>query len=154
AIIRLNYRVKTLNVILVASLFGAQASAAEPEARCTIAPAPSTLFAANLDRATRASRQGVAYDASGAALHLDRAGGSLRRAPLGVAQPLAMGCAADFDGDGWTDLVASAPGSAALTLLKNRTSETPIPDWNDPTQARAPRFEAVAPIESSSRASG
>src|SRR5262249_49962532 len=52
------------------------------------------------------------------------------------------GCSADFDGDGWTDFVATGSNpSDYIKIFRNRTFDNPEPNWADPTQIRTPKFD-------------
>lgn len=139
----------TLAGLLGTGAAGVASTAGNVDPTCEVATS-STLGLAALDAATQ-TRAGVGYDRRGLGLH--HAGGQWSLAPLGIADGVAIGCAADFDGDGWPDIVAT-DRLGALMVYQNRTFESPAPDWTDPTRARAPRFVPSTVIESSNGQSG
>jgi PilC-like protein with beta-propeller domain/VCBS repeat protein len=54
--------------------------------------------------------------------------------------------AADFDEDGWVDLIGASDNTRRVTFFKNRTSENAAPAWySDPLSARTPRFAGCEP---------
>src|SRR5262249_5301520 len=92
----------------------------------------TSLSGRSLDGAVKA---GVVYDAYAGALRLRHAAGSFRTVALGL-DGLAAGCAADFDEDGWPDLVAADRARGGISVYQNRTAESPA------GAIRQPRFVA------------
>ncbi len=84
-------------------------------------------------------RNGTIYDNSGAHLRLQKAGGNFSSTNTAVADAMMGVCAADYDEDGWTDLVAY-DSSRKFRFYKNQTYENPEPDWNDVNDVRVGKF--------------
>jgi hypothetical protein len=115
---------------------------------CTAAATPQIMSGTNLDTFAT-TKDGVVYDGTGAKLQLQRGAGSFTGTTLGVGAKIFIGCAGDFDNDGWTDFVAS--GSLAfdyVKFFKNETYTNPAPaDWTIPTNIRTPNFVDMGNIE-------
>ena len=120
----------------------ASASSGETiDATCETGSSPYTLASTTLDTATPA-RSGIVYDGTTAALKLQRNAGIFNGTLLGVSNKILSGCAADFDGDGWTDFIGIGTGAdAKLIVYKNQTYDNPEPaDWYNPLLMRTPKF--------------
>ena len=99
---------------------------------------------------TDTTRSGVAYvDTSGGHLELEPAAGLFASTSLGTSDLTVFTSVADFDKDGWEDFVGAGEGTSFLRVYKNLTYMNPEPDWSDPSQVRAPRFDMVRELISS-----
>lgn len=130
------------------------------DSTCNVAVAPTTVSGSTLDTFTP-TKNGIVYNSGSAQLEVSHSTGLQAATPLGVADTFVLACAGDFDGDGWTDFVASADGAdKAIRWYKNQTYENPAPgcaaggtaaapdcagaDWNLMT-IRTPKFVRQAP---------
>ena len=122
---------------------------------CEEGSSPSSFTGTALQNAS-SDLNGITFDTSSARLHLVPEGGIFTAQSLGVADPLFMACAADFDEDGWDDFVGTgyAGGASAaeyaktgVKVYRNRTFENPAPDWTDPTAIRLPKFIPTWTVE-------
>lgn len=87
---------------------------------------------------------GVVFDGGLQVLRLKKAGGYFTAATLPVPDTFVAATAADFDEDGWTDIIGGREDNRYTAFYKNRTYENPEPaNWNDPTQIRDPKFVAT-----------
>ncbi|HTE51082.1 MAG TPA: VCBS repeat-containing protein, partial [Kofleriaceae bacterium] len=89
---------------------------------------------------------GVVYDPTDHALKLNRQGGSFKAATVGITDSHNVSCSADFDGDGWTDMVVGQSGNNFIYYYRNRTFENPAPDWANPDLIRTPKFVLTTTI--------
>src|SRR5215468_2329483 len=146
---------RRLHVIFTALVAATAQASSGPGRRAgeTVATVTS-LSGRSLDGAVKA---GVVYDSFAGALRLRHAAGSFRSVSLGL-NGIAAACAADFDEDGWPDLVATDRARSGISVYQNRTFESPPPGAS---QVRQPKFAVpsvtVNPayvVESSSRFGG
>src|SRR5262249_44099553 len=124
----LKYQKFGLGLAAVAGILaGAYLAAPRQEAKasvsvdstCTAPQNPSTISSPALDTFPP-TRPGVTYSSSGASLQLTKTAGVFGGSLLGVTNKILSGCAADFDGDGWTDFVGTGTGTDGnLIFYKN-----------------------------------
>src|SRR5688572_24689875 len=107
-----------------------------------------------LQQFAASSNAGVVYDGSSSTLRLNKAGGNFTSTRLAVTDNFNVAAAADFDKDGWTDMVVGSSGDAFLRFYKNRTYENAAPNWSDPTRIRTPKFVRTTDIEAAASTSG
>jgi hypothetical protein len=106
-----------------------------------------------LEQFANDSGDGVVYDDVEAALRLKKAGGLFTSTLFPITDFFVGAAAADFDNDGWTDIMGSGFTDGELSFYKNRTYENPEPDWDDPTDIRIPKFPRTTILASASSAS-
>jgi len=109
---------------------------------------------ATLQQFAQQTNAGVVYDTSAAQLRLSKAGGEFKSSKLAITDTFNIAAAADFDKDGWTDIVVGSSADRFIRFYKNRTYENAAPDWTDPTKIRAPKFVRTKDIEAASAVSG
>ena len=132
-------------LIVVALLFalvvpGHAPAPAAIDPSCSVGAAPTSVTGASLDTFTPV-KSGVTYDSGSASLALQKAGGNFQQSSLGVTSNIMVGCTGDFDGDGWTDFVATGnDADSAVYWYKNQTYEYAEPDWSIVTNKRTPKF--------------
>ncbi len=91
------------------------------------------------------TRTSVIYDSTNLGLDLVKQAGQFKQTTLGItSSDVKVGCAGDFDEDGWTDFVSTSDDALSyVRFYKNETYNNPPPaNWNDPTQIRTPSFVA------------
>jgi hypothetical protein len=116
---------------------------------------PSTSQASTvLQQFAEQSNAGVVYENASSTLRLNKAGGNFTSTTLPVTDNFNVAAAADFDKDGWTDLVVGSSGDNFIRFYRNRTFENAAPNWSDPTKIRAPKFVRTVDIEAASGAGG
>ena len=90
------------------------------------------------------SNSGVIYDSGSSELKVRKAGGLFQTTSFDLPSAAIAVCAADFDNDGWADIVGGTYDGRTLQVYKNRTFENQVapnlPDWNDPTYVTQPKF--------------
>ncbi|MCP4447328.1 MAG: hypothetical protein GY811_18565 [Myxococcales bacterium] len=86
------------------------------------------------------------YDDSVAALKVRKEGGLFQSTSFSLPTKALAVCAADFDGDGWQDIVGGSWAGDDPVVYKNRTYENQVapnlPDWDDPSYVTTPKFSA------------
>jgi hypothetical protein len=87
-----------------------------------------------------ASGTGVVYDTGDHSLKLSKQGGVFKAVTVGITDSHNVSCSADFDEDGWTDMVVGQSGNRFVYYYRNRTFENPAPDWTNPAAIRTPKF--------------
>jgi type IV pilus assembly protein PilY1 len=107
-----------------------------------------------LEEIATASDGGVVYDGSAGALRLKKAGGLFVSRRLPVPAAFNAAAAGDFDGDGWVDMVVGSSDSRFIHFYRNRTFESPEPDWSDSSASREPRFVYSGQIAAPQAAGG
>ncbi len=125
---------------------GARGAAPPVDSTCNTVAAPSSFTSGTLDAFTP-TRAGVTWDSLDSSLRLDTSGGIFNSTSLGTTDLIVYTCAADFDGDGWTDFVGASENPEFIRFYKNRTYENPAPDWTDPTAFRTPKFVMTTEIQ-------
>src|SRR5262249_11558613 len=115
---------------------------------CTAGAAPQTQSGTALNQFA-ASKEGVGYNSTSAALMLQKSAGAFTQTTLGVTAKIVSGAAADFDGDSWTDFVATGQGLFDyIKFFKNETYLSPVPvDWTNPADIRTPNFVDMGNID-------
>lgn len=93
------------------------------------------------------SNSGVVYDPGGAALEVQKAGGLFLNANFGLASDAHGVCTADFDNDGWIDIMSTSYNGGEILLSLNKTLDNqlppfPAPDWANPAYFTTPKFIA------------
>ncbi|MFH0899913.1 MAG: PilC/PilY family type IV pilus protein, partial [Pseudomonadota bacterium] len=111
---------------------------------CDQGSSPSSFVGQALDDNTP-NKAGVIFDGGQAKLRLQKSGGLFQSTYLGISDLVTYTCAADFDGDGWTDFVGAADTPEQfIRFYKNQTYNSAAPDWDDPwAPPRAPSFVAT-----------
>ncbi|MCP4449606.1 MAG: hypothetical protein GY811_30390 [Myxococcales bacterium] len=114
---------------------------------CPETSAPESHTGTTLQGFADDSNAGVVFDDTVSSLNLARAGGLFQTATLAITDKFNTAAAADFDEDGWTDLVVGSSSSLFVRFYKNRTYENPAPDWDDPDDIRMPKFVRTVDVE-------
>ena len=98
------------------------------------------------------SADGVVFNEAGSHLELSRVAGNFTAATIPITDSHNASCEADFDGDGWTDLVVGTSSNRFISVYRNTTFNSPEPDWDDPNDIRTPSFEEIQirPVSSGS----
>jgi hypothetical protein len=121
---------------------------------CPQTSAPETQTGTTLQQFAEATDGGVVYDDSVSKLRLQKAGGLFKATSLLVSDTFNAAAAADFDEDGWTDLIVGASQDRFIRFYKNRTYENPAPDWNDSDDIRTPNFVRTVDVVSATATQG
>ncbi len=66
---------------------------------------------------------------------------------VGISDSHNVSCSADFDEDGWTDMVVGQSHNRFIYYYRNRTFENPAPDWSNSSAIRTPKFTLTTTIE-------
>lgn len=107
---------------------------------CPLTSNPTDNSGTTLETFAAGGDGSVIYSAVSSKLELSRAAGLFRSTNLAISDTPSYVCAADFDGDGWTDFIGAGAFNTFIKLYKNRTFDNPAPDWNDPNAIRTPKF--------------
>jgi type IV pilus assembly protein PilY1 len=120
------------------------------DASCTESAAPVRFAGPALDEATPI-KSSVVFDPETEVLKLSSEGAKFSRVLVTVPSTFRLGCAGDFDEDGWVDIATGGEkADNRIAFFRNRTFENPAPsDWNDPQQIREPKFVVERIIEPS-----
>ncbi len=121
---------------------------------CPETSAPTTQTGSTLQGFADDSNAGVVFDETSSSLSLAKSGGLFKTATLAITDRFNTAAAADFDEDGWVDLVVGTSSSKFVRFYKNRTYENPAPNWSDPDDIRAPKFVRTLDIEPDSSGGG
>ena len=100
----------------------------------------------SLNAFTAGGLAGVVWDSVAQTLYLAKPAGQLNKIPASsglLGGNIVAACSGDFDGDGWTDFVATGTGlNSQLNLYLNKTGANPAPDWTNVALTRTPSFTA------------
>jgi hypothetical protein len=116
---------------------------------CAQTSAPTEHAGATLSGFAGAGSGGVVYDAVQHDLKLSKEGGVFKAVTVGISDSHNVSCSADFDEDGWTDMVVGQSGNNFIYYYRNRTFENPEPDWTDQAAIRTPKFVLTTTIVAS-----
>jgi hypothetical protein len=141
-------------VALWASVFGVAPRAFAQAPTCPQTSPATSQATTVLQQFAEQSNAGVVYENASSTLRLNKAGGNFTSTTLPVTDNFNVAAAADFDKDGWTDMVVGSSGDNFVRFYRNRTFENPAPNWSDPTKIRTPKFVRTRDIEASSGAGG
>jgi hypothetical protein len=119
---------------------------------CPLTSPATTQATTVLQQFAEQSNAGVVYDGATTQLRLKKAGGNFKSTTLAVTDIFNIAAAADFDKDGWTDMVVASSEDKFIRFYKNRTYENPAPNWADSTKVRTPKFVRTTDIVGSSAA--
>lgn len=89
------------------------------------------------------SNSGIIYDPAGAELVLRKEGGLFQSTNFSLASEAHGLCAADFDNDGWVDVMSTSYYGSEILLTLNKTKDNQIanpPNWDDPNYVTTPKF--------------
>ncbi len=140
----LRFRALALAAALAATTWAPVATASTV---CPTTSSPTNWSGSTLDTGTEL-KSGVVYDAGGARLQLERAAGLFSTTALGTTDLTVFASVADFDQDGWQDFVGVGEATSFVRIYRNRTFESPEPDWDDPAAVRTPKFVMVRELVS------
>ncbi len=112
---------------------------AAADVTCPATSNPSNWAGTTLDTETEL-KDGIVYDTTGAKLRLEQAAGLFRSTALGITDLTVFAAVGDFNKDTWDDFVGVGEATSFVRIYRNRTSENPAPDWNDPNAVRTPKF--------------
>ncbi len=114
---------------------------------CPETSAPDVQTGSILQQFADDSNSGVIYDGTSSELQLAKAGGLFQTATLAITDRFNTAAAADFDEDGWVDLVVGTSSSLFVRFYKNQTYDNAAPNWTDPLDVRTPKFVRTLDIE-------
>ena len=114
---------------------------------CPKTSAPTDHQGNTLQGFATSGSSGVVYDDADEGLKLSRQGGVFKAVTVGISDSHNVSCAADFDEDGWTDMVVGQSHNRFIYYYRNRTFENPAPDWSDTSAIRTPKFTLTHTIE-------
>jgi len=121
---------------------------------CPETSAPESQTGTTLQTFADDSNAGVVFDGTASELQLAKAGGLFNTASLSIVDRFNTAAVADFDKDGWTDLVVGSSSSTFVRFYKNETFDNPAPNWADPNDIRTPKFTRTLDIEPDTSAGG
>ena len=114
---------------------------------CPKTSSPTDQQGATLQGFATSGSSGVVYDDADEGLKLSRQGGVFKAVTVGISDSHNVSCSADFDEDGWTDMVVGQSHNRFVYYYRNRTFENPEPDWTDTSAIRTPKFTLTTTIE-------
>ncbi|MBL4635650.1 MAG: VCBS repeat-containing protein, partial [Kofleriaceae bacterium] len=111
---------------------------------CPATSSPTTQTGTTLETFATDSNSGVIYDSSGAGrLEIQKAGGLFKSTNFSLASDAHGLCTADFDNDGWVEIMSTSYDGGDLVLSLNKTIDNQIsPNWADPNYVTTPKFVA------------
>lgn len=121
---------------------------------CPETSTPASQTGTTLQNFADDTNGGVVFEGGASELQLAKAGGLFEAASLAIVDRFNTAAAADYDNDGWTDLVVGASNDKFIRFFKNETGDNPAPDWSDPTDIRTPKFTRTVDIEPAGAAGG
>jgi hypothetical protein len=123
------------------------------ELGCAVAADQPLVHAGDSLDTISLERNGVNFNALQHNMTLMRTGGSIIEVDAPVTDLLTMGCAADFNEDGYDDII----GTTALGTVKiylNQTGTEAAPDWTIANILRTPLFANGVTVDSNTTAKG
>ncbi len=110
---------------------------------CPETSSPSQQDGETLKGFASASNSGVVFDDTKQVLKVSKAGGLFKSVNFSLESDAHGLCAADFNGDGWVDVITSSFHGSDVVLSINETEkgqlDTP-PNWADPNYVSTPIF--------------
>ncbi len=106
--------------------------AAVVDSTCLSSPTSTSVTGSALDTFA-ATKSGIVFTPAAGTLGITKQAGQFKNAAFGIADPIEISCAADFDEDGWTDFVGgtgntdAAARTSTIKFYKNQTYESAAP---------------------------
>ncbi len=111
---------------------------------CPATSSPTIQTGTTLETFANDSNSGVVYDSSGTGkLEIQKAGGLFVSTTFSLASDAHGLCTADFDNDGWADIMSTSYSGSDVVLSLNKTIDNQIsPAWSNPSYVTTPKFVA------------
>ena len=114
---------------------------------CPETAPPTSHGGAELEGFAEERGEGVVFDDDAHQLELGKDGGHFTGDATTLRDEFNAATAADFNNNGWPDLVVGSSTGTFIRFYANRTYESPEPDWSDPSDIREPNFVREHDIE-------